>query len=329
VKRRVFIALIGSAAAAWPLTAKAQQKGALRTVGVLMGIAETDPDSQQRIAAFRDGFAALGWKNGENIHVVYRWAAGKIELIEQYGRELVALKAAVILGNGTPVVAALQKMTTTIPIICAPVNDPVGLGFVQSLSRPGGNITGFTFIDPPLIGKWMELLKGSSPGLRRAGLLFNPATTPFYPKFLTEIAAAPATPLALVALPVGTADAIDKTVADFALQDGSGLMVGPDPFNIVNIERLAQAAANNRMPGISVYRPFAEAGGLMTYGPDTAEIFRQAADYVDRILKGANPAELPVQQPTKFEFIINLKAAKSLGIPIPPNLLALADEVIE
>jgi putative ABC transport system substrate-binding protein len=242
----------------------------------------------------------------------------------------VALNPDVILANGTPVVAALQKLTGSIPIVCAMVNDPVGLGFVKSLARPGGNITGFTFIDPELISKWLSLLKDSTPSLNRAALLFNPLTAPFYRNFLSEIEASQQTrPIDLAAMPVRTPEEMDATIKTLGQNPGSSLIIGPDPFLIVHIQKIAQLAANNRLPAISVYRPFAVAGGLLSYGPDTADIFRQSASYVDRILRGASPADLPVQQPIKFEFVINLKAAKGLGLTVPPTLLALADEVIE
>jgi putative tryptophan/tyrosine transport system substrate-binding protein len=302
----------------------------LPMVGVVMGVAETGADSRRRVAAFRDGFEQLGWKDGQNVHIECRWATGRMDLIERYAQEIVALAPEVILANGTPVVAALQKRTTSIPIVCALVNDPVGLGLVKSLPYPGDNITGFTFIDPELIGKWMELLKGSTPGLDRAALLFNPTTAPFYRNFLSLIASAQQPiPLSLVALPVASTDEMDSAIDAFTQKPGGSLLIGPDPFNIVNIDGIAQLAARNRLPAISVYRSFAVAGGFMAYGPDITDIFRRAAGYVDRILKGARPAELPVQQPTKFEFVINTTAAKALGIHVPPNMLALADEVIE
>jgi putative ABC transport system substrate-binding protein len=330
MRRRDFMALFGGAAAGWPLVAHAQQKSPTRTIGVIMGVTESDPDSQTRIAAFRAGFEELGWKDGQNIRIEYRWTAGRTEFVDQYCKEIVALAPSVILANSTPVVATLQNLTTSIPIVCALVTDPVGLGFVKSLSHPGGNITGFLFVDPELLSKWTELLKGSTPGLERAGVLYNPATAPFYRSFLSEIAAAqPPAQLDLTPIPVGTAEELEKAIVAFGQTPGGGLIVGPDSFNIVHIERIAQLAANSRLSAVSVYRPFAVAGGLMSYGPDTAEIFRRSAAYVDRILKGANPAELPVQQPTKFEFVINSKAAKALGVTLPATMLALADEVVE
>ena len=330
MKRRGFIALLGGAAASLPFSASAQQSKALRTVGVLMTVAENDPDSQTRIAAFRRGFADLGWKDGQNVHIEYRWAAGRIDLIQRYAEELVALAPDVILANSTPVVAALQKITNSVPIVFALANDPVGLGFVQSLARPGGNITGFTFINPALIGKWMGLLKESHSGVTRAALLFNPATAPFYRNFLAEIEAARQPENAtLEMMPVTASAEIGSAIASFARTPGGALLIGPDPFTIVHIREIARLAANAHLPAISVYRPFTAEGGLMTYGPDTADIFRRSAAYVDRVIKGEKPAELPVQEPDKFEFIINLKVAKTLGLELPPTLLAMADEVIE
>ncbi len=329
MRRRDFIAAVGGVAA-WPLAVRAQQTSDMRTVGVIMSVAEHDAESQTRIAAFREGFEELGWKDRQNVHIEYRWVAGKNDLIERYTQEIVALRPDVILANGTGVVAAFQKITSTIPIVCVLVNDPVGLGFVKSLARPGGNITGFTYIDPDMISKWMELLKDVTPDLSHAALLFNPATAPYYRTFLSEIEAARlAGPLDLAAMPVGTPEDMDTAIKVLGQKPGSSLIIPPDAFLVVRIQRIAQLAADNRLPAISIYRPFAVAGGLMSYGPDTADIFRRSATYVDRILRGTSPAGLPVQQPTKFDFVINLKAAKKLGLNLPPTLLALADEVIE
>jgi putative ABC transport system substrate-binding protein len=329
MQRREFIGLVAGAAGL-PFAARAQAAAALRKVGVLLSGVESDPDSQVRIAAFRRGFADLGWKEGENVHIEYRWSAGKSELIRQYAEELVSMAPDVILANSTPVIALLKSMTNSIPVVFALATDPVGLGHVESLSRPGGNFTGFTFIDPALIGKWIGLLKEVMPGVTRAGLLFNPSTTPFYPGWIREVETAHQSGTTeLIAVPVTSNDEMEKAIAALAQQPGSSLMIGPDPFNVVRIKQIAQLAAQNRLPAISVYRPFAVEGGLMAYGPDTADIFRRSAGYVDRILKGANPAELPVQQPDKFEFIINLKAAKALGLTVPGTVIALADEVIE
>lgn len=329
MRRRAFIALLGGVTASLPLAARAQ-RGAMRKIGVLLSGLERDPDSMMRISAFRRGLADLGWKEGDNIHVEYRWAAGKSELIAQYSAELVALAPDVILANSTPVVAALKNITTSIPVVFALAIDPVGMGHVGSLSHPGGNFTGFTFIDPELIGKWTDLLKDVTPGTARAGLLFNPATSPFYPHLVREIEAARQPgEIEVVALPVATTAEMESAVSTFAQKPGGALLVGPDPFIVVRIQQIAQLASQHGLPAISVYRPFVVEGGLMSYGPDTADIFRRSAGYVDRILKGANPADLPVQQPDKFEFTINLRTAKALGLAVPPTLLATADEVIE
>jgi putative ABC transport system substrate-binding protein len=328
VRRRTFIALLG-AAATWPLAARAQ-RGGTRTIGVLLSGIESDPDSKARIAAFQKGMAELGWQEGDNLHVEYRWGAGKRELISQYAAELVALKPDVILANSTTVVATLKNLTTSIPVVIALVIDPVGMGYVESLPHPGGNFTGFTFISPELIGKWTDLLKDMTPAVTRAALLFNPATSPFYTGFVREIEATrKAGEIEVVTIQVASTAELEAGIAALAKQPASSLLIGPDPFTLVNLRQIAQLALQNRLPAISVYRPFTTEGGLMAYGPDTAEIFRRAAGYVDRILKGAKPAELPVQQPDKFEFTINLKTAKALGVAIAPTLLATADEVIE
>jgi putative tryptophan/tyrosine transport system substrate-binding protein len=329
MRRREFITLVGGAVTS-PLLAHAQQTRDMRTVGVILSSGESDAEGQARIAAFRQGFEELGWKDRQNIRIEYRWVAGKNDLIGQYAQEIVALRPDVILANGTGVVAALQKITSTIPIVCALVNDPVGLGFVKSLARPGGNITGFTYIDPDMITKWMGLLKDVKPDLNRAALLFNPATAAYYRTFLAEIETSrSAAPLDLAAMPVGSPEEMERTINALGQRPGSSLIIPPDAFLVVRIPRIAQLAADNRLPAISIYRPFAVAGGLMSYGPDTADIFRRSAAYMDRILKGASPAGLPVQQPTKFDFVVNLKAARDLGLNLPPTLLALANEVIE
>jgi putative tryptophan/tyrosine transport system substrate-binding protein len=328
MRRREFISLVGGAAAFWPMMAGAQPR--MRKLGVLMIVAEDDPDSKLRIAAFRQGLQDLGWQEGRNIQIEYRWAGGKPDLIRQYTQELVALAPDIILANGTPVVAALKPLTRSIPIVGVLVVDPVGLGFVTSLSRPGGNITGFSFINSELIGKWTSLIKDAAPGVSRGVLLYNPRITPFYADFLREIAATPqSVAVQVVPATVDSGDEIQPRIEELAHTPGTGLLIGPDAGNIVNIAKIAQLAAANRLPGISVYRQFAVEGGLMSYGPDTPDIFRRSAEYVDRILKGANPAELPVQQPTKFQFVVNQKAAGALGLTLSPTLLSLADEVIE
>jgi putative tryptophan/tyrosine transport system substrate-binding protein len=330
VRRRAFIALLGGTAAFSPLGARAQSSEAVRKLGVLMIGAENEPDSKLRITAFEEGLRDLGWHDGMDIHIEYRWAAGRPDLIHQYGRELIGLAPDIILANGTPVVAELKQLTRSIPIVFANVFDPVGMGLVNSLARPGGNITGFSFIAPELIGKCTALLKDAAPAVKRAALLYSPKINPFYPNLLRELAAAPqGVALEIVPAAADTVADLQRTIEALSRTVGTSLIIGPDGFMIVHIHEAAQLAARNRLPGISVYRQFALDGGLMSYGPDVPDIFRRSAGYVDRILKGADPTELPVQQPTKFELIINLKTAKALGLILPPMLLAGADEVIE
>jgi len=333
MRRREFIALLVGAATGplfRPSAPHAQQPRRTPLLGVLMAGLEIAPDNQKRLAAFRQGLADLGWKDGDNIRIEYRWSSGKEELIRKYAEELVALAPNVILANSTPVIAEFKSLTSSIPVVFALAMDPVGLGHVQSLSHPGGNFTGFTFIDPELIGKWMELLRSMSPRITGAAVLFNPATTPAYAKWVPDIEVARAHgSIELAAMPAGTATEMEVNIKTLAQKPGKGLIIGPDPFNQVLIKQIAQLTGQYRLPAVSVYRPFVLEGGLMAYGPDTADVFRRSAVYVDRVLKGEKPADLPVQQPTKFEFVINLKTAKALDISVPPNLLALADEVIE
>jgi putative ABC transport system substrate-binding protein len=328
MKRRDFLTALGGAALTWPNSARAQR--AIPKVGVLLAGFEGSPENAPRIAAFRKALSVLGWREGQNVHIEYRWSSGKSELVQQYAKEIVASAPDVILANSTPVISALKSMTTSIPVVFALAMDPVGLGHVQSLSRPGGNFTGFTFVNPELIGKWLGLLKEIVPDLTQAALLHNPTTVAAYKTFVPEVQALrrPGDP-ELIALPVLSAGEMEAGINALAKRRGSALVIGPDPFNQVHLKQIAQLTAESRLPAVSVYRPFVVDGGLMMYGPDTADIFRRAAEYIDRVLKGANPADLPVQQPNKFEFIINLKTAKSFGLTVPPMLLATADDVIE
>jgi putative ABC transport system substrate-binding protein len=272
----------------------------------------------------------LGWRDGDNVRVIYRWSAGKRELIDQYAKELVEARPDVILANSTPVIGTFKNLTSSIPVVFALSMDPVGLGHVKSLSHPGGNFTGFTFIDPELVGKWMQLLKDAVPGLNRAALIYNPQTTPAYKRFVTQLHTLfGGGPVQLQDAPVHNATEMEEAIKAVANSPKAGLMIGPDPFNQVQIRRMAELAMQAHLPAVSVYRPFVEGGGLMMYGPDTADIFRRAAAYVDRVLKGEKPADLPVQQPNKFEFVVNLKTAKALGLTVPATLQAAADAVIE
>jgi putative ABC transport system substrate-binding protein len=330
VKRREFLTLLGGAAAAWPLAARAQQAERVRRVAFLHVYAENDPEVLKRIVAFRQGLEALAWVENRNIRVEHRYSGGDLNRIQTYATELVRSAPDLIAGSGTAVIAALKQATDTIPIVFSVVNDPVGQGFVTTLSRPGGNITGFTFVDFPMVGKWLEMLKEIAPGVRRVTLLFDPDASPYYPVFLREFGASPASlAVELSASPVRDEAEIEATVTAFARESGGGLIVAPDAF-INTRRRLIMAwAERHRLPAIYGFRQFVTEGALISYGPDTVDIVRRSASYVDRILKGEKTADLPVQAPTKYELVINLKTAKALGLEVPPTLLARADEVIE
>jgi ABC-type uncharacterized transport system substrate-binding protein len=321
--------LLRLSAALGLLPVASRSQGPRRTIGVLMAGSEGSAENAPRIVAFHKALAELGWRDGDNVDIVYRWSAGKNELVQQYAKELVASSPDVIVANGTTVISAFKGKTESIPIVFALSMDPVGLGHVKSLSHPGGNFTGFTFIDPEMIGKWMELLGEAAPGLTEAGIVFNPDTMNPYPNFAREVQETQQSKLSLRLIPVRTTEEATAAIEAFAASPHRGLMIGPDPFNQVHLKDIAELTTRLRLPTISVYRPYASGGGLMTYGPDTADVFRRSAAYVDRILKGEKPADLPVQQPNKFEFVINLKTAKALGLVIPPTLLAMADETIE
>lgn len=327
MRRREFLAVLGGAAA-WPAFAHAQQAGPARRIGLIMSIARHDADSARRIAAFADGMRALGWVEGRNLAIEYRWAAGDIAEMRRYAAELVAMNPDVIVANSTPVVRILKKLTSSVPIVCALVVDPVGNGFVESLARPGGNITGFTYIDAELVGKWTDLLKEVAPSINRATLVFNPKTTPFYYEFARTLTKTRRS-IDIVAATVNDAGELDAAIRGLAREPGAGLIIGPDPFTFVHLDKIAALSRELKLPAVSVHRPFLAAGGLMAYGPDTAAAFRQSASYVDRVLRGTKPSELPFQRPTKYELSINLKTAKALDVAIPPTLLALADEVVE
>ena len=331
MKRREFITLVGSAAT-WPLVARAQQPGGMRRIGVLLGNAEGDPQAQAALAKFTKALQDLGWIVGRNIAIDYRWAAADVERMTTFAKELVALKPDLILAQTTPVVEALRRETKTIPIVFVVVSDPVGSGFVNSLPRPGGNITGFINVESSLSGKWVELLKEVVPHLSRAALLFNPETAPFFNYFLQPFeSAARASAIDPTTAPVRTPDDIERAFAELGERQDTGVVVLVDVFTAKRsiLDVIISAAARNRVPTIYPYRYMVEAGGLVSYGVDISDLFRRAGDYVDRILKGAKPADLPVQLPTVFELAVNLKTAKSLGIAIPGTVVARADEVIE
>jgi putative ABC transport system substrate-binding protein len=282
------------------------------------------------VKAFQKGLRDRGWVEGQNIRADYRFAGSDPNRIREYTAELVRLTPDLIVGNSTPVLSALRRATSTIPIVFAVVNDPVGQGFVSSAAHPGGNVTGFSFIEPDLVGKWLTMLKDVAPKISRANLMFNPATAPYYDLYLRSIEAVPqSTKADVTALAVRQTDDIQSAVATLARDPGNGLIAAADPFIIDNIRLIAQLTLQQRMPAISVYQQFVAEGGLISYGPDAADIFRRAAGYVDRILKGAKPADLPLQSPDRFELAINLKTAKVLGLEPSPTLVAIADEVIE
>jgi putative tryptophan/tyrosine transport system substrate-binding protein len=330
VKRRDFITLLGGTAVAWPLAARAQQPERMRRIGVLMGISEDDPLAQARVAIFRQALAELGWTEGRNLTITWRWTGGDIVRVREYAAELVRLAPEVILANGTPNVAALQRATTTIPIIFAVVNDPVAQGFIASMAHPGANITGFSFLEYSIVGKSLELLKQIAPDIIRVSVMFNPDTYPYYNIHLRSFeTVAKMLSLELAAAPIRNPAEIEEAIATMGRWPGSALLVPPDPFTVVHRGAIIQAAEQYRVPANYSYRQHVREGALMSYGADTIDIFRRSASYVDRILKGANPTDLPAQAPVKFEMAINLKTAKALGLDVPPTLLALADEVIE
>ena len=330
MKRREFITLLGGAAAAWPLAAGAQQTERVRRVAFLHGLPEGDPEARARVTAFRQELETLGWKEGRNIEIVHRFSGADVARIQAYVTELVSATPDLIVASSTPVITALKQATSTIPIVFALLNDPVGQGIVASLARPGGNITGFTYIDFPLIGKWLELLKEIAPGVRRMTFMFSPPTAPWVPLFLRELGAAPASlAVELSETPVHDEAEIKAAITAFAREPGGGLIISPDPFMNTHRGLVMALAKQYRLPAIHGFRQHVTDGALMSYGPDTADIVRRSASYVDRILKGEKPADLPVQAPTKFELAINVKTAKALGLEVPPTLLARADDVIE
>jgi putative tryptophan/tyrosine transport system substrate-binding protein len=330
MQRREFIKFIGGAAAAWPVMARAQQGDRMRRVVFLHALAENDPEVVPRVAAFGQGLEALGWTENRNIRIEHRYAGGDFARIHTHTAEAVRSAPDVIVASGTPLVVQLKQATGTIPIVFSPLNDPVGQGLVASLSHPGGNITGFTFIDFPLIGKWLEMLKEIAPGVRRIAFVFNPQSTPFYPRFLREFGVAPAS-LAVELSPSQVRDEaeIEAVIAALAREPGGGLILAPDIY--LNARRLLimALAERLRLPAIYGFREFVREGALISYGPDTSDIVRRSASYVDRILKGEKPADLPVQAPSKFELVINLKTAKALGLTVPLIMQMTADEVIE
>jgi putative tryptophan/tyrosine transport system substrate-binding protein len=331
VKRREFITLLGGAAVAWPLAARAQQAERVRRLGVLMGYAESDPDAQANVAAFRDGLQKLGWVEGRNIRIDIRWPIpADPQSMQRFAKELIALQPDVILSHITPTTLALQQQTRTVPIVFATVSDPIGSRFVTSFARPGGNITGFTSIEPTMPGKWLELLREIAPRVTRVALLFNPVTAPYAEFFLNPLkVAAQSSGVEAVAAPVHDKSELESIVAAQAREPNSGLIVTPDSFLDVHRVEVTSLAARYQLPAVYPFRQFPEVGGLLSYGNHQFDNWLRAADYVDRILRGAKPTELPVQAPVKFELVINLKTAKALGLDVPLQLQQRADKVIE
>ena len=329
MKRREFITLIGGAAAAWPLAARGQQSEQKRRVGVLMGLAAEDTEARDRIAAFEQGLQQLGWTNGGNLQIDYRRGAGATDLTRRYADELVALAPDVILASGGTVVGPLLQATRTVPIVFTQTPDPVAAGFVASLARPGGNATGFTTSEYGVSGKWLELLKEIAPGVTRAAVLRDPTTPSGIGQFASLQSAAPSFGVELSPVNVRDASEIQHDVTAFARGSNGGLIVTSSGLAAVHRQLIITLAARHRLPAIYSYSYFATSGGLISYGPDPIDQYRRAAGYVDRILRGEKPADLPVQAPTKYELAINLKTAKALGLTVPPTLLARADEVIE
>jgi putative ABC transport system substrate-binding protein len=329
-KRREVVSLLGAAATAWPLMARAQPSNRVRRVGMLMNLSEKDLEAQHLVTAFREVLAQLGWADGSNLRIDYRWAGGDVGRIRAFAKQLVELSPDIIVGYATPSVLALQQETRSIPIVFLSVTDPVGQGLVANLAHPGGNITGFAIFEFSLGTKWMEALKQVVPSLRRVTTIFNPKTAPYYPLYLRAIEEA-ASSFAVEPIVVEVHDdtEIEHAISTVAREPDGGLTVMPDSFNMVHRRTIIAQVDQYRVPAMYYFPFFAMDGGLISYGPDEIDMFRRTAGYVDHILKGAKASGLPVQQPTSLRLVIHLKTAKALGLDVPPSLLARADEVIE
>jgi putative ABC transport system substrate-binding protein len=328
MKRRDFIALLGSAAA-WPLAAQAQQGDRARRIGVLTAGDENDPLYKRGASAFIHALADLGWTDGRNVRIDFRWGSGDINRMRALAQELVGLQPDIIVTSGTPATAAVQRETRTIPIVFTGVNDPVAGGIVPRLDRPSGNVTGFANLETTLGGKWLELLSEIAPGLNRAAIMINPDTpsaSAFVPSFETAARSLKVVP---IIAPVHSDSEIETAIIALGREPGGGLVVMPGGFMPLHRAPIISAAARSNVPAVYYFSFFARDGGLLSYGPDTVDIFHRSTTYVDRILRGAKPAELPVQMPTKYEMVVNLKTAKALGLTVPQSILLRADEVIE
>jgi putative ABC transport system substrate-binding protein len=331
VRRRDFLTLLGGAAAAWPLAARAQQTERMRRVGVLMGYGEADPEARALLSEFVQGLSELGWAAGRNLRMDVRWSPGNVDLMRTFAKELVELQPDVILANSTPVTAALKQATRTIPIVFAVVSDPVGQGFVASLPQPGGNLTGFSHTEASLASKWLGLLTEIAPGLKRAAMMFNPDTAPYIRSYFLPLFEAGAKSIGVepIVTPVHNDDEIRAVITMLGREQGSGFLAMPDNFIEIHRTSIISLAAQNKVPAVYQTPINARDGGLLSYGASFRDIFHRAAGYVDRILRGAKPAELAIQMPTKLVMIINLKTANALGLTLPPDILLLADEVLE
>ena len=329
MKRREFIVLLGGAAVAWPLTARAQQGERMRRIGILLPVAPDDAEFQTRVGAFLQGLQQLGWAIGRNVRIDTRWAGASATEIRRHAAELVALAPDVILAHGVPTLGPLLQATRTVPIVFPTAADPVAAGFVDSLARPGGNATGFMDLEYGMAGKWLELLKQIASGVTRVAVLRDPATPTGPAQFGVIQAVAPSLGMEVNPVNVRDASEIERAVGAVARFPNGGLIVTPSGWASVHRELIVKLAAQHMLPAVYFGRYFVADGGLISYGPDLSDQYRRAASYVDRILKGEKPADLPVQAPTKYETVINLKTAKALGLEIPPILLARADEVIE
>ncbi len=331
MRRREFIAALGGAVAAWPSVLRAQQGDhRIREVGVLMSVVPDDPAGDADIAALRQGLDDLGWMDGRNVRLHVRWPGGDVERVRALAKDLVDLKPDVLVARSTPTTMALRSETDAIPIVFVNISEPVESGLAQTLARPGGNVTGFSNFESSIGGKWLQLLKEVDPRISRVGLIYNPQTAPFAGLFLRSVqSAAPLLSVQAVGLQVETAADIETALATFAREGGGSLVAIPDSFTTEHRHLIIALAARYRLPAVYAISSATRSGGLISYSVDTRDTMRRAAGYIDRILKGAKPADLPVQQPTQFSLSVNLKAAKALGLEIPPSLVATADEVIE
>jgi putative ABC transport system substrate-binding protein len=329
MRRRAFITLLGGATAAWPFAARAQQGERMRRIGVLMALAEDDPEAKARLAGFRQGLERRGWSEGRNIHLDYRFTAARGERLPALAKELVALQPDVILAHSQGAAAALQRESRAIPIVFVNSSDPIGAGFIASMARPGGNLTGVLHLEASIVGKWLAMLKEIKPSLTRAALMGNRKTSSL--DYFLQSGQAIAATLAVELVPshVETAADIERAIESFARVPNSGLVLPPDVTTVAHRDLVIALAVRHRLPAVYPFISFVAAGGLMSYGTDQNDMFRLAASYVDRILRGDKPADLPVQAPTKFETAVNLRTAKALGLTVPPGLLVAADEVIE